>query len=45
MKWCRVETPEGPSFGMVADESIVLVEGSPFGSVTPTGTTVPLAEA
>ena len=45
MRWCRVQTPEGPSFGMVADGSIVLVEGTPFGNVTPTGETLPLAQA
>ena len=45
MKWCRIETPDGPSFGMVVDESVVLVEGTPFGHITPTGVTVPLAEA
>lgn len=45
MKWCRVQTPDGPRFGMVAEDSIVLVEGTPFGNVTPTGQTLPLAEA
>jgi 2-keto-4-pentenoate hydratase/2-oxohepta-3-ene-1,7-dioic acid hydratase in catechol pathway len=45
MQWCRIQTPEGPRFGMVADESVVLVEGTPFDNVTPTGETVPLSEA
>ena len=45
MKWCRIQTPEGPSFGVAEDETIALVKGSPFGEHTRTGKTVKLAEA
>jgi 2-keto-4-pentenoate hydratase/2-oxohepta-3-ene-1,7-dioic acid hydratase in catechol pathway len=45
MKWCRVRTPEGPSFGVVEGDAIALVEGTPFGHFTWSGETVPLAQA
>ena len=43
--WCRLETPAGPSFGLVEGERIELVEGSPFASFTRTGRFTPLSEA
>ena len=43
--WCRLETPAGPSFGLVEGERIALVEGSPFTSFTRTGQFTPLSEA
>jgi len=45
MKWCRVQTPEGPRFGTVEGETVSLREGSPFGPSGSTGKTLPLAEA
>ena len=43
--WCRLETPGGPSFGLVEGERVELVEGSPFASFTRTGHFTPLSEA
>lgn len=45
MKWCRIQTPEGPRFGMVEGETIVLVDGTPFDGVARTGQTLPVAQA
>ena len=45
MKWCRIQTPDGPRFGVVEDKSVALVEGSPFERFDKTGETVALAEA
>jgi 2-keto-4-pentenoate hydratase/2-oxohepta-3-ene-1,7-dioic acid hydratase in catechol pathway len=45
MKWCRVETSGGPSFGLVEDQTIALVEGTPFGRFSRTGKTLLLTEA
>lgn len=45
MKWCRVETPEGPRFGVVEGETVALIDGTPFGRFARTGKTVPLAAA
>ena len=45
MKWCRVETTSGPSYGLVEDQTIALVEGSPFGEWKRTGAQVPLKSA
>ncbi|MGH6771476.1 MAG: fumarylacetoacetate hydrolase family protein [Xanthobacteraceae bacterium] len=45
MKWCRVETPEGPRFGLVEGETVGLVEGTPFDRFSRTGKTLPLAQA
>jgi 2-keto-4-pentenoate hydratase/2-oxohepta-3-ene-1,7-dioic acid hydratase in catechol pathway len=45
MKWCRVQTPDGPRYGVVEDETVALVEGSPFNRFERTGKTVALAQA
>ncbi len=45
MKWCRVQTPDGPSFGVVEGETVALGEGTPFDGFTRTGKTLPLAQA
>jgi 2-keto-4-pentenoate hydratase/2-oxohepta-3-ene-1,7-dioic acid hydratase in catechol pathway len=45
MKWCRVETSDGPSFGLVEDQTIAIVEGTPFGRFSRTGKTLPLTQA
>ena len=44
-KWCRVRTPDGPSFGMVEGETIALVSGTPFDQPVKSGTTIPLSSA
>lgn len=31
MRWCRVQTPAGPRYGLVTETVIELVQGSPFG--------------
>ena len=45
VKWCRLETPEGPSFGLVEGDRIELVQGSPFATFTRSGRYTPLAQA
>ena len=45
MKWCRVQTPDGPSFGIVEEGTIALGSGSPFERFVRSGKTVRLAEA
>jgi 2-keto-4-pentenoate hydratase/2-oxohepta-3-ene-1,7-dioic acid hydratase in catechol pathway len=45
MKWCRVQTSEGPRFGVVEDEMIALVDGTPFDGFARTGRHLPLATA
>jgi 2-keto-4-pentenoate hydratase/2-oxohepta-3-ene-1,7-dioic acid hydratase in catechol pathway len=45
MKWCRVQTPEGPCFGVAEGETVALIAGTPFSDFARTGKTVPLAEA
>ena len=39
MKWCRIETAEGPSFGVVEGETVALVDGTPFDGFNRTGRT------
>ncbi len=43
--WCRFETLEGASFGLVEDDRIQPVAGDPFNSPTPRGRAVKLASA
>ena len=43
--WCRLETPAGPSFGLVEGERIQIVEGSPFATFRKTGQSTPVSEA
>ena len=43
--WCRVEIDNRDVYGLVEGDQIRLVEGSPFGSHSPTGRRVPLATA
>ena len=45
MKWCRVQTPDGPRFGVVEGETVALMEGSLFDRSDRTGETVALAQA
>jgi len=45
MKWCRIDTPDGPRFGMVEGETVAIVDGSPFGRFERTGENVALAQA
>ena len=45
VKWCRLETAQGPSFGLVDGDQIELVEGSPFDTFRKTGKRTPLAQA
>lgn len=43
MIWCRFETNGVPVFGLVEDEKVVEVEGSPFAAWTKTGKSQPLS--
>ena len=45
MRWCRVETAGGVSHGLVGEETIELVEGSPFGEWRRSGEEITLAAA
>jgi 2-keto-4-pentenoate hydratase/2-oxohepta-3-ene-1,7-dioic acid hydratase in catechol pathway len=45
MKWCRVQTPDGPRFGLVEGETIAIVDGTPFDRYAKTGNTVSLADS
>lgn len=45
MRWARIETADGPRYGIVEGESITTVEGSPFGGHAPTGERVALDAA
>lgn len=45
MKWCRIQTPNGPRFGAVEGKTIALIDGSPFGNHTRTGETLALDDA
>jgi 2-keto-4-pentenoate hydratase/2-oxohepta-3-ene-1,7-dioic acid hydratase in catechol pathway len=45
VKWCRFETPDGPSFGIVEDDVIMKVAGTPFDGYEHTSVTVPIGEA
>ena len=45
MKWCRFESGSGPRYGIIGDDVITEVTGSPFGDYTETSVTVPLHEA
>lgn len=45
MNWCRVQTETGPSFGLIEDDVIALIEGSPFATWRRTGATLPCANA
>lgn len=45
MKWCRVRTPQGPRFGVVEDETVSLIDATPFDRFTRTGVTLSLMEA
>ena len=45
MRWVRIETADGPCYGIVEGESIATVRGSPFGDHAPTGERVALDTA
>lgn len=45
MRWCRIETSARPSFGIVRDDEIEVVQGSPFAEWKTTGDRVGLASA
>ena len=45
MKWCRVETADGPRFGVVEGETVALGDGTPFEGFTRSDETVPLSGA
>jgi 2-keto-4-pentenoate hydratase/2-oxohepta-3-ene-1,7-dioic acid hydratase in catechol pathway len=38
MKWCRFQSGESASYGLVEDGSVAAVSGDPFGGYTPTRT-------
>jgi 2-keto-4-pentenoate hydratase/2-oxohepta-3-ene-1,7-dioic acid hydratase in catechol pathway len=41
MRWCRIETESGPGFGIVGEDRIELVEGSPFETWRRSGRSLP----
>lgn len=43
MKWCRFEFAGSPCYGLIEGQSIVAVQGSPFGEYRSSGQAVPLA--
>lgn len=43
MRWCRFKAEGGVSFGIVEDDRVVAVEGSPFGDYKRTSRSYPLA--
>lgn len=43
MKWCRFQSVTGPCFGVIQDDRVIEVQGSPFGEHTITGTSHALA--
>ena len=42
MKWCRFETGNGPAYGIIEGDTVVQVEGTPFGDYSKTEKTQPL---
>ena len=44
MKWCRFQTGQHVSYGIVEDETVIEVTESPFADHTVTSTRHPLAE-
>ena len=42
MKWCRFDAGNGPAYGIIEGDTIVQVEGSPFGDYSKTEKTQPL---
>lgn len=44
MRFVRVPRPDGPAFGLLRDEYVVLLEGHPFGQFTLTNQVAPLDE-
>lgn len=43
MRWCRFKTEGGVSFGIVENDQVIAVEGSPFGEYKKTSRSYPLA--
>lgn len=44
MKWCKFQTGETISYGIIEDKTVIEVSGSPFETYTKTATTYPLSE-
>jgi 2-keto-4-pentenoate hydratase/2-oxohepta-3-ene-1,7-dioic acid hydratase in catechol pathway len=45
MKWCRVQSGNAAAYGIIENDMVTAVTGSPFESYTRTPTTVPLKQA
>ena len=43
MKWCRFQSGDKPSYGIIEGDTVIEVSGSPFDSYTKTSTTHPLS--
>src|SRR5918912_726341 len=43
MKWCRYLAGRGPTYGLIEDETVIAVEGSPFDAYTRTETAAPIS--
>ena len=45
MRWCRIQTVDGPRYGVVEGETVALIDGTPFSGGERTGETIPLDAA
>ena len=43
MKWCRFQAEGHTSYGLIEDDRVIAVDGTPFGDYTRTATSYPLA--
>ena len=44
MKWCRFQAADQVTYGIIEDDTVVAVTGSPFETYTKTSTTYPLQD-
>ena len=43
MKWCRFQSGDGASYGIIEDDNVIEVSGSPFGDYERTANVQPLS--
>ena len=44
MKWCRFQVEQSVSYGIIEDDRVIQVSGSPFETYTATNTSYPLSQ-